>query len=95
MLLMVLLSHTLYLESNSIEEQEYSHSLSERKQSLFESFSNLSLKEPTKRKKSNSNQYLVFLKSGDDQKLLIPYIYRKIPIEGQLFIIILNEVFLK
>ena len=76
MLLMVLLSHTVQSESGSSCGQEYSHSLSERKQSFFQSFSNLSLKEVMKRKTSKFNQYLVFLKSGEDQKLLIPYITR-------------------
>ena len=103
MLLMVLLSQTLQVMTDAEQNAKHRHSYQEHlyrrksesfadKQSYLNDFAKLSLREGNHKKSSKHNQFLVFLQSSDDRKVLVPYIYRKIVIKEKLYFIVLSEV---
>jgi hypothetical protein len=90
MLLMLLLSHQIQIKANHQSGDLAKNS----EQSFLDSDFTKKERNSTVLEENNYQNFLVFLQSINEPKLLVPYIYRKLTIEGDLFLIILSEVLL-
>ncbi len=90
MLLLLLLSHQIQTKANHQSEDLTNNSI----QSFLDSGFTKKERNSTVLEENNYQNLLVFLQSSNEPKLLVPYIYRKLTIEGDLFLVILSEVLL-